>query len=140
MIDKFRGNFYYLSNFYNAPITWEGITYKNNESAFQSAKLLDVNKRLLFANLNASDAKRKGRRVQLRPDWEKVKTKIMYDICYAKFTQNQYLKDKLLSTGNEYLIEGNDWNDTFWGVCNGRGYNNLGKILMQVRNNIKKER
>ena len=70
MIDKFRGNFYYLSNFYNAPITWEGITYKNNESAFQSAKLLDVNKRLLFANLNANDAKRKGRRVQLRPDWE----------------------------------------------------------------------
>lgn len=60
MIDKFRGNFYYLSNFYNAPITWEGITYKNNESAFQSAKLLDVNKRLLFANLNANDAKRKG--------------------------------------------------------------------------------
>lgn len=108
MIDKFRGNFYYLSNFYNAPITWEGITYKNNESAFQSAKLLDINKRLLFANLNANDAKRKGRRVQLRPDWEKVKTKIMYDICYAKFTQNQYLKDKLLSTGNEYLIEGND--------------------------------
>ena len=55
MIDKFRGNFYYLSNFYNAPITWEGITYKNNESAFQSAKLLDVNKRLLFANLNANE-------------------------------------------------------------------------------------
>ena len=68
---------------------------------------------------------------------KEVKTNIMYDICLAKFTQNQDLKEKLLKTGNAILIEGNWWNDTYWGVCNGIGENNLGKILMKIREELK---
>lgn len=140
MIDNFRGNYYFLSNFYNVKVTWEGITYLNNESAFQSAKVLNLDKRKQFSNLDPSSAKRKGRNVVLRHDWEKVKFDIMYEIVKAKFSQNEYLKDKLLSSGGEELIEGNTWNDTIWGVCNGRGQNNLGKILMRVREELSKQK
>ena len=61
----------------------------------------------------------------------------MEDICRAKFTQNEELKKKLIDTGDATLIEGNTWNDTFWGVCNGVGENNLGKILMKIREELK---
>ena len=94
MINSFRGKYCFLSNFYEAPVTYEGITYKNNESAFQSAKLKDKRKRLSFVNLNPSMAKRKGRHVQLRHDWEQIKFTVMYEIVKAKFTQNEDLKIK----------------------------------------------
>ena len=60
----------------------------------------------------------------------------MYEICKIKFTTNPNLAKRLLDTGDEELIEGNDWNDIFWGVCNGKGENNLGKILMRIRNEL----
>lgn len=137
MINEFRGKYFFLSNFYNSPIIWNGITYQNNESAFQSAKTLDNETRKQFSKLNPSEAKKKGRHVKLRQDWEEVKFDIMYDICLAKFTQNEDLKNKLLETGNEYLEEGNTWGDKIWGTVNGVGENNLGKILMKVRNELK---
>lgn len=137
MIKEFRGKYYFLSNFYEAPITYEGITYQNNEAAFQSAKVLDMSVREKFSILDPSSAKRKGRHVQLRHDWEKVKFDIMYEICKAKFSQNAELKDKLLATGDEYLEEGNTWGDRIWGAVNGKGQNNLGKILMRVREELR---
>lgn len=133
MINEFRGDYYFLSNFYSAPVTWDGITYLNNEAAFQSAKVLDKSVREQFATLDPSSAKRKGRHVQLRQDWEQVKYSIMQEICYAKFTQNEDLKQKLLATGDKYLEEGNTWGDRIWGTVNGQGQNMLGKILMGVR-------
>lgn len=139
MIDSFRNNYYFLSNFFNAPVTYEGITYQNNEAAFQAAKVLDKNIRREFATLNPSEAKRKGRRVQLRPDWEGVKNQVMYEVCFAKFTQNPDLKTKLLETRNEELVEGNTWGDRIWGAVNGIGENRLGKILMKIREDFKKE-
>jgi len=57
----------------------------------------------------------------------------MYEVCLAKFKQHADLREKLLSTGSVQLIEGNDWNDREWGVCNGTGKNKLGKILMRIR-------
>lgn len=80
-----------------------------------------------------------GRRVALRPDWENVKLSIMEEIVCAKFIQNEYLREMLRSTGNAMLEEGNVWNDTFWGVNNktGKGENNLGKILMRVREKLR---
>jgi ribA/ribD-fused uncharacterized protein len=135
MINEFRGKYYFLSNFYEVPITYEGITYQNNEAAFQSAKVADYNKRLSFANLNPSQAKSKGRRVQLRHGWDLIKEEIMYEICKAKFEQNEELRQKLLDTGDQHLEEGNTWGDRIWGTVNGKGQNKLGKILMRVRDN-----
>lgn len=137
MIKEFRGKYFFLSNFYEAPVTWQGITYDNNESAFQSAKVFDEKIRKSFAHLAPSMAKRKGRHVLLRHDWEKVKDDIMFEICLAKFSQNENLKQKLLDTGNEYLEEGNTWGDTYWGTVNGKGKNKLGKTLMKVRECLK---
>lgn len=137
MINNFTGAYYFLSNFYEIPVTWEGITYKNNEAAFQSAKVTNVKLRKEFADLDPSSAKRKGRHVQLRSDWESVKYDIMYEICKAKFTQNNKLKTKLLNTNDEHLEEGNTWGDTIWGTVNGKGQNNLGKILMRIRKELR---
>lgn len=90
-----------------------------------------------FYLLNPSEAKRLGRRVKLRDDWEEVKELVMYEICYHKFNQNPDIKRMLLNTGDAELIEGNTWGDCIWGVCNGVGNNLLGKILMRVRNELK---
>lgn len=137
MINEFRGPYYFLSNFYEAPVTWNSITYRNNEAAFQSAKTNSIVVRETFATMDPSAAKREGRRVVLRPDWEEVKYQIMYEICLAKFTQNKELRERLLATGDEYLEEGNTWGDRIWGTVNGQGNNWLGKILMQVREELK---
>lgn len=139
MIKEFKGKNYFLSNFYVAPVVWNGIMYQNNEAAFQSAKTTNEKIRASFALLNPSQAKAKGRRVQLRHDWEKVKYDIMYEICFAKFSQNEDLKEKLLATGEQHLEEGNTWGDKIWGTVNGKGQNNLGKILMKVRKELRKE-
>ena len=139
-IDSFRGMNYFLSNFYESPVTYEGITYRNNEAAFQAQKTLDENKRICFSSMSASDAKRAGRRVSLRPDWESVKYEKMLGIVYAKFAGNAELKAKLLATGDAELEEGNTWGDRTWGTVNGVGKNWLGKILMEVRDALKNER
>ena len=136
VIDNFRGKYYFLSNFSDSEITYEGVTYKNAEAAFQAMKVVDPKQRKTFSHLPPDRAKAKGRNVRLRHDWEKVKIQIMYEIVKAKFTQNEDLKRKLLATGNAMLIEGNTWNDTFWGVCRGKGKNELGKILVKVRDEL----
>lgn len=137
VINSFRKQYYFLSNFYMAPVTYNGCTFKNNEAAFQAQKC--PNEMKAFCNMDPSEAKRYGRRVTLRKDWENVKFTIMYDIVYAKFTQNQDLKVKLLATGNAHLEEGNTWGDKTWGTVNGVGQNCLGKILMDVREYLRKE-
>lgn len=137
MIKEFRGKYYFLSNFYDYPVTYQGITYLNSESAFQAQKILNENIKKSFCNLAPNQAKRKGRRVQLRSDWENAKDNIMYEIVLAKFSQDAKLKRMLLNTNDEYLEEGNWWNDTYWGVCRGRGENKLGKILMRVREELR---
>ena len=103
-IDSFAGKYYFLSNFYNADVWYNGYTFKNNEAAFQAMKCTERIKE--FVNLNPSEAKRLGRRVKLRTDWEDVKENIMYEICMAKFTQHQKLRMMLLNTKNATLIEG----------------------------------
>lgn len=134
IIDKFEGNYHFLSNFYNAPITYENITYKNNEAAFQAQK--ELSRSIEFEHLPPNKAKSLGRRVNLRKDWNEIKIQVMYELVLAKFTQNTNLQDKLIETDNAKLIEGNWWNDTFWGVCNGKGRNELGTILEKVRSEL----
>lgn len=138
-INKFRGSFFFLSNFYEAPITYENITYRNNEAAFQAQKTLDIELRKEFSSLSPNEAKRKGRKLKLRDDWDLVRVNIMREICLAKFTQNTELGEKLINTGDLLLEEDNNWGDTFWGVVDGTGFNMLGNILMSVREDIKRK-
>lgn len=132
-IDKFDGDYSFLSNFYGVPVTYNGIRYLNNEAAFQAQK--DPERALEFANLPPNKAKRLGRRVTMRPDWDKVKDQIMYELNKQKFAQ-PHMRNMLLATGERELIEGNYWNDRYWGVCDGTGQNKLGKILMRVRSEL----
>lgn len=137
MITSFRGNYRFLSNFWFAPVMYEGIEYPTSEHAFQAAKSLNPRERTAICRLSEpKNAKHIGRTVQLRPDWEAIKIRVMEDIVRAKFTQNEDLKAMLLNTGEEGLIEGNWWGDTFWGECKGVGENHLGRILMKIRREL----
>lgn len=144
MIKAFDGNNDFLSNFYPCKITFEGMTYLNSEAAFQAAKTLDMDERLKFTNLNPSEAKKRGRRVELRPDWEEVKETIILEILRDKFgPHNQVMMHRLLMTKDEELIEGNCWHDNYWGSCScskckDKGKNRLGILLMQVREEMAK--
>jgi len=135
-IKEFRGDYSFLSNFHTCKIEYEGYTYQNVEAAFQAQK--DLTRRSEFENLTPTLAKRLGRKVNLRSDWENVKVGIMKELVKCKFDHNPELKEKLLETGDRLLIEGNTWNDTFWGVCKGKGKNTLGEILMELRNSYHK--
>lgn len=135
-IKGFRGDYYFLSNFYPCRIAYNGKIYGNTEAAFQAQKTVNAAEQDEFTNLSPGEAKRKGRRVTLRKDWESVKNGIMLDIIRCKF-KDPRLMECLLNTGDAYLEETNTWNDRYWGVCRGSGENHLGKILMQVRDEIR---
>lgn len=136
IIDKFDGEHEFLSNFFIHTIIEDGIEFPTNEHAFQAAKTNDRQEKLKIAQARTPGvAKRAGRKVTLRPDWEEVKIGIMTELVWLKF-QDPGLKQRLLATGDAELVEGNNWNDRFWGVCEGTGRNELGKILMQIRAEI----
>lgn len=146
MINCFDGKWAFLSNFYWNEIEFEGITYPTNEHFFQAMKTLDIGERQKIANcLTPGQAKRMGRQVALRPDWEEVKEDIMFLGLCLKFADEQ-LADWLVETGDEPLEEGTTWHDNEWGNCscpkcrNIEGKNKLGKLLMRVRGMIREER
>ena len=135
MINAFRGTYSFLSNMFTASVTYNGITYSNTEAAFQAQKCPQL--AASFATLTGGEAKKMGRKVPMRPDWNSVKDQVMYEIVSAKFSQHPALKAKLLATGDQELVEGNTWRDYYWGVCNGQGQNKLGQILMRVRSELR---
>ena len=139
-IDKFSGEYEFLSNMYLCNVVYNGITYKCSEAAYQAQKCPELAPR--FSDLNGYVAKKLGRQVNIRPDWDEVKLRVMAEIVFQKFTQNKELAEKLLLTGDAELVEGNYWGDTYWGICTNRTYdgvgtNYLGKILMCVRSILK---
>lgn len=137
MIDKFNGPYRFLSNFWPCNVTLDGVKYTSTEHAYQAAKTVNPAEReMVRIQSTSGKAKKAGKRVTLRADWDDVRVEIMRDLVMQKFEQ-QPLKQLLLATENEELVEGNHWGDTFWGVCNGIGENRLGKILMGVRQMIK---
>ena len=140
MIDKFEGKYFFLSNFYECPIEYNRLTYQNAEAAFHAQKTFNLELQKEFTTLNPSRAKKLGRAIPLRKDWEEIKLEHMKAILYCKFMQHPDLKEKLISTYPHELIEGNWWNDKFWGVCKGVGENNLGKLLMELRDSFRKEK
>lgn len=143
VIDIFDGEYAFLSNFYECKVIYGGLSYKNSEAAFHAQKTLDLEKRKEFTKLNPSQAKKLGRKLELRKDWEQVKTQVMYEILIAKFAINKDLKEKLLATGDAELVEGTYWHDNCWGNCycekckNIKGENRLGRLLMQLRENLR---
>lgn len=142
-ITSFRGNYHFLSNFspYKIIITdtkssYKG-TWKTAEHLFQAMKTQDASYiNAIYNTDNPKDAKKLGREAPLRSNWNDVKDDVMYFVVKEKFTQNLDIQKKLIETGDEELVEGNWWGDTYWGVCNGKGLNKLGKILMQVRSKL----
>lgn len=139
-IAAFNGEFRWLSNFWPVSITRsDGITYPSSEPAYMASKTLDMAIRREVATLKtAGDAKRFGRKIKLRADWEEVKRNEMLSVLRLKF-RDPLLRIKLINTGDARLIEGNTWGDTYWGVCNGQGQNVLGQLLMLVRDEIRNE-
>ncbi len=136
-ISSFSGEHGFLSNYWFSPVRWDGGVYRTSEHAFQAAKSLDPEVRAFIRGQSTpGDAKREGRRISLRPDWEQVKLGVMYEIVLAKFSQDPGLTAKLLLTGDAELVEGNTWGDRFWGQVGGVGENHLGKILMRVRKEL----
>jgi len=138
-ISEFQGEYRFLSNFYPAEVVFEGITYPHVEGAYQSAKTLDMNERRRIAAIaDPAEAKRAGRALKYRTDWEQVKFDVMETCVRYKFTHHIELRKKLLATGDATLEEGNNWGDRIWGVVDGVGENRLGKILMKVRDELRR--
>lgn len=139
MIDSFTGKYRFLSNFYPCRIEFEGIEYPSTEHAYQAAKADDFDMKIKIASaVNPAEAKRLGNKCKLYSNWDDIKVEIMKKILRLKFEIPTHRKE-LLDTGNKKLIEGNQHNDTFWGICDGIGENNLGKLLMEIRQEIKEE-
>jgi ribA/ribD-fused uncharacterized protein len=136
-VTEFRGAWAGLSNFYPSPILMPGYPlwlWPSGEYAFQAWKEHSSQHwTAVIAAATPAEAKRLGRACSLRPDWDQRKKRVMFDVVWAKFTQHEDLRVMLLATGDAVLIEGNTWNDQYWGRCNGEGHNYLGRILMAVR-------
>jgi len=139
-ITSFKNEFEFLSNFYTSPFVYAGYCWPTVEHAFQAAKTkFSTDKWLVRIAKTPGIAKKKGRRIALRENWEQVKVSVMTELVWLKFEYNPTLKNKLLDTKDAELIEGNYWHDNFWGDCfckkcsDQKGKNMLGYILMQVR-------
>lgn len=140
VIKCFRGKYDFLSNFYHdCYIEADGYVYASVERYFQSMKNNSpAYKRAVAGARCEADAKHLGRKVSLRPDWDEIKDQVMLDGLRLKFADLE-LRQKLLDTGDAYLEESNTWGDRYWGTVKGEGKNMLGKLLMQVRDEIRKE-
>lgn len=135
-IKEFRGQYFFLSNFYNCRVFYDNKMYQSSEAAFQAQKCEDEDDRAQFQQMTPMEAKKAGKQVKLRDGWDDMRVAIMYDVCLAKFLQNPDLMRRLKQTGTARLEEGNNWGDTFWGVVDGQGKNMLGDILMKIRDEI----
>jgi ribA/ribD-fused uncharacterized protein len=137
-IASFSGDYRFLSNFAPIPggLEYEGLRFPTLEHAFAAAKSLDLTVRQVIAALpTPGQAKQAGRAVTLRPDWESRKLAIMNDLLAQKFSREPFAS-ALRATGQAELVEGNNWGDRFWGVCDGEGQNHLGRLLMDLRTRL----
>jgi ribA/ribD-fused uncharacterized protein len=141
MINSFRGYHAWLSNMYDCEIEFMGHKFKSVENAYMFAKRPHdsewLNKCL---SLSPGDVKKASKLIIVREDWESVKLSVMYELLKQKFTQEPFKTD-LLNTRGENIVEGNRWNDTFWGVDiksnPNMGENWLGRLIMDIRTKLK---
>jgi ribA/ribD-fused uncharacterized protein len=140
MISSFSGEHRFLSNFWQCKVLLGGLQFESTEAAFQAAKCADPGQMLQFQCLSPAEAKRTGRQIQIRPDWNDIRERVMWFLLMQKFAPGTELAQRLLATGDQQLIEGNQWHDNYWGSCTCfrcsnffPGLNRLGHLLMQVR-------
>jgi ribA/ribD-fused uncharacterized protein len=136
MISEFQGQYRFLSNFWPAVVQLDGVYYPSVEHAYQASKSNQASWRLYIGEADSPGlAKRRAREIPKEyqnSDWMSMRQEIMFDLLKQKFASGK-LRDQLLATGDEELVEGNTWGDTFWGMCNGKGENHLGRMLMKIR-------
>ena len=138
-INRFVGDFAFLSNFFPSTIVIGGKSYATVEHAYQAFKTNVQHEHETVRMATSPElAKRLGRSVSIKNDWDATKIDLMRMLIRLKF-ENPILREMLLATGDSDLIETNYWNDTFWGICKGVGTNWLGKILEEVRTEISAE-
>jgi ribA/ribD-fused uncharacterized protein len=136
VIDNFYDEYRWLSNFYETKLVMDGIVYPSSEHAYQAHKSASRAARLWVAAASTpGHAKKCGRQLDIRPDWEQVKIEVMRQVLAVKFPYASLLGQRLIDTGDELLVEGNTWGDTFWGVAmpSRTGENHLGRLLMERR-------
>lgn len=142
-------NFYHVgdlygefSNFARYPIRLHGKTWPTSEHFFQAQKYAGTPREEEIRQAKTPrEAARLGRdrKVRLRRDWESVKDAVMREAVLAKFTQHDDLRELLLSTGDATLVE-HTQNDSYWGDGgDGSGRNMLGRILMEVRDELRRQ-
>jgi len=135
-ITRFIGEHSFLANFYTSTVYVDGKSYPSVEHAYQAAKASSDSERELIRNAKTPmEAKKLGRTLVLPEDWDESKIDLMRRLIRSKF-ENPLLRELLLMTGDAELIQDNKWNDRFWGVCRGEGQNWLGKILVEIRDEI----
>lgn len=142
MINEFQGDYRFLSNFFMTDVVFEGDHYPSSEHAYMAAKTTDATIRMQITRCaTPKEAKSMGRKIQLRAGWEGMKQQVMQQILLDKFSRNAVIKQKLLDTGDQQLVEGNWWGDKIWGVClkTNQGKNLLGHTLMNVRALLKQQ-
>lgn len=144
MIDDFHGKYFFLSNFSESPIWYNGKLWPTVEHAFQAAKVdSDTAQKILVAK-TPGEAKRLGRHGKMRENWDNARIKVMRECLQRKFLCDENLLKQLLDTGDEDLVEGTTWHDNFWGNCtcpkcaNIAGENMLGKLLMEIRDKARR--
>lgn len=133
-ITAFRGRWTKLSNYSSCVVFYNGHAYQSVEHAYQAQKTFDPQLQKAIRDCaTPATAKKLARSLPRRSDWNAVKIGIMRELLREKFSQEPE-RSVLLSTGNAELVEGNWWNDQFWGQCPvGMGENWLGRLLMEIR-------
>ncbi len=138
VIDSFSGEHRFLSNFFPCDMDVAGVRYPTLEHAFQAEKTtVSAEREIVRAAKTPGQAKALGRRVTLREGWNEMRVDVMRELLRIKFS-SKVLRAELLATGDAKLVEGNHWNDRFWGVCKGKGENWLGKLLMELREELRR--
>ena len=150
MIEQFRDEYRWLSNFQPCEIEYEGRTYPSVEHFYVAMKstnpeIREALSKGLFRYPNgdeiilktAGQAKRFGQKFLIREDWEDIKVSTMEFGLRQKYGKDPF-KSMLIATGDEEIQEGNTWKDTFWGVNleTKKGRNTLGKLLMSIRKDL----